>query len=131
MYLQIIYIFSILGILDTVYLSYHAFTKTPVKCLFFPDEWCAKVQFSKFSKIFGIPNPFLGLLMYVAILILASLFAAGSVPFLWLQLIIGFGFLFSLYFTIIQAFVLKAWCTWCVVSAINFLALAIAAFILY
>jgi uncharacterized membrane protein len=28
------------------------------------------------------------------------------------------GFLFSLYLTAIEAFVLNAWCVWCVVSAI-------------
>lgn len=130
-YLPIIFIFSALGILDTVYLSYHAFTKTPVKCIFFPDEWCKKVQYSKYSKMFGIPNPFLGFLMYAALLVMGYLFYQGLIPFSYIQVVVGIGFLFSLYFTIIQAFVLRAWCTWCVVSAINFLVLAFAAFILY
>lgn len=130
-YLPIIFIFSFLGILDTVYLSYHAFTKTPVKCIFFPDEWCKKVQYSKYSKMFGIPNPFLGFLMYSALFVLAYLFTQNLITFNYIQVVVGIGFLFSLYFTIIQAFVLRAWCTWCVVSALNFLVLAIAAFALY
>jgi len=40
LYLLLILIFSFFGILDTVYLSYHTITKTPVACLFFPKEWC-------------------------------------------------------------------------------------------
>lgn len=130
-YLPLIFVFSFLGILDTIYLSYHAFTKTPVKCIFFPDEWCAKVQFSKYSKVLGIPNPFLGLLMYTALFFMAYFFNQGLIPFSYIQVVVAIGFLFSLYFTIIQAFVLRAWCTWCVVSTLNFLVLAIAAFVLY
>jgi len=130
-YLPIIYTFAGLGILDTLYLSYHVFTKKPVACWFFPDAWCKKVQYSHFSKTFGIPNPFLGFLMYAAIIVLAYLSAAGTVPFLWVQIVIAIGLLFSIYFTFIQAFVLKAFCTWCVVSAINFVVLALAAFVWY
>ena len=37
--------------------------------------------------------------------------------------IIVIGFLFSAYFTYIQGAVLKAYCTWCVLSAIEFLLL--------
>ncbi len=122
-YLMVIVVVSIVGLIDTLYLTYHALTKTDVKCLFFPKEWCQKVQYSKYSKTFGIPNPFLGLGMYLAILALSFAFNSGLVPFWPLSFIITFGFLFSLYFTYIQAFVLRAFCTWCVVSALNFVIL--------
>jgi uncharacterized membrane protein len=129
-YLIIIFVFTVIGILDTLYLVYHSIKKTPVTCLFFPKEWCEKVQYSKYSKMFGIPNSILGLSMYLAILLLAILQLYGIGNFVWLQIVVGFGFLFSAYFTFIQAFVLRAFCTWCVVSAINFIMLAIATFIL-
>lgn len=109
---------SLIGLLDTIYLSYHAITKTDVACWFFPKEWCQKVQYSSYSKTFGIPNPYLGLLMYIAILVL--LFNPLLAPAWILPFIIIFGFAFSMYFTFIQMFVLRAFCTWCVVSAINF-----------
>ena len=39
----LVYIFSVIGILDTSYLIYHILHKTDVYCLFFPPEWCRKV----------------------------------------------------------------------------------------
>lgn len=125
----ILYAFSIIGLADTLYLSYHAVTKTDVACWFFPKEWCQKVQYSKFSKTLGIPNPFLGLLMYIAILILTRYTLAGLAAPWIIQAIIAFGFAFSMYFTFIQAFVLRAFCTWCVVSAINFSVMFISLFV--
>ncbi len=128
LYLELIFIFSVLGLVDTIYLSYHAITKTDVHCLFFPVEWCKKVQYSSYSKTFGIPNPYLGLMMYLAIIFFSILFTNGLAPFWFVTTIVTVGFLFSAYFTYIQAFVLKAFCTWCVVSAINFLIMFIAVY---
>lgn len=122
----IIYICSIVGIIDTLYLIYHKLRGTDVYCLFFPKEWCYKVQHAPQSKTFGIPNSYLGFAMYVIILVLIALYSAGSIALWPLQAIITFGFLFSLYFTYIQAFVLRAFCTWCVVSALNFTLMTIA-----
>jgi uncharacterized membrane protein len=116
----VVYAFSLIGLIDTLYLSYHAVNKTDVVCWFFPKEWCQKVQYSKFSKTFGIPNPYLGFLMYIALLVLTPLTVAGAVGNWLVPAIIMFGFAFSMYFTFIQAFVLRAFCTWCVISAINF-----------
>jgi uncharacterized membrane protein len=78
------------------------------------------VQYSKQSKTLGIPNSFAGFAMYSAILVLTYLSSQGSVDFDWVKGIVTFGFVFSMYFTFVQAFVLRAFCTWCVVSAINF-----------
>lgn len=116
-----------IGILNTSYLSYHAITKKPVLCLFFPEEWCRKVQFSPWSRTFGIPNPFSGLAIYIAIFLLTLMSAQGYELQMWIKGIIVIGFLFSLYFTAIQAFVLRAFCTWCVLSALDFLFLFVIA----
>ncbi|HXF44411.1 MAG TPA: vitamin K epoxide reductase family protein [Candidatus Paceibacterota bacterium] len=115
------YVFGTIGVLDTLYLIYHKVRGTDVACPFFPKEWCRAVQYSPQSKTFGIPNSVAGFGMYVAILILTRLYTAGTAPFWPIQVIVTIGFLFSLYFTYVQAFVLKAFCTWCVVSALNFL----------
>ena len=118
--INIIYIFSIIGILDTLYLIYHKVKKSEVAFPFFPKEWCYKVQHSKQSKTFGISNSILGFCMYLLIIILTFLFISAIIPFWPLFIIIVFGFLFSLYFLFVQAFILKAFCTWCVISFINF-----------
>jgi uncharacterized membrane protein len=133
LYIILLLLFSGIGILDTVYLSYHTIKKTDVACLFFPKEWCRRVQYSRQSRTLGIPNSYLGLVMYLLIfgLTLTYFYGWAVVPFWWLQLVVAFGFLFSMYFTFVQAFILRAFCTWCVVSAVNFTVMALAAFILH
>jgi uncharacterized membrane protein len=118
--LKVLYVFCLIGVLDTLYLIYHKLKGTDVACVFFPRKWCHKVQHSSYSKTFGIPNSVAGFFMYVIILALVYLYSAGLVAFWPIQAIITFGFLFSLYFMFVQAFVLRAFCTWCVVSFINF-----------
>lgn len=117
---NLLYVLGFIGLLDTAYLIYHKIKGTDVACPFFPKEWCRKVQYSKQSKTFGIPNSFAGFAMYLGIIILAYLQSRGSVGAWPLQFLISFGFAFSMYFTFVQAFVLRAFCTWCVISAINF-----------
>ena len=123
---MLIIVISIIGLLDTLYLISRHLQKKDVHCLFFPDEWCRKVQHSKQSKMFGVPNSYWGFLMYSSILLLGIIHYLGLYDVLYaLSAVIGFGFLFSLYFMYVQAVVLRAYCTWCVLSAINFTVLAV------
>lgn len=127
---SILYVFGVVGVLDTLYLIYHKLKGTDVACLFFPPEWCYKVQHSPQSKTLGIPNSYAGFAMYVAILTLTYLYSGGSLAIWPIQAIVTFGFLFSMYFLYVQAFVLRAFCTWCVVSAINFTIMFLAVWFL-
>lgn len=129
-YINILYVFGLIGVIDTLYLIYHKVRGTNVACPFFPAEWCYKVQHSPQSKTFGIPNSVAGFVIYVLILVLAYLYSSSSIAFWPIQVVVAFGFLFSLYFTYVQAFVLRAFCTWCVISTINFTVMAIAVFLL-
>ncbi|OGE86518.1 MAG: hypothetical protein A3J48_00145 [Candidatus Doudnabacteria bacterium RIFCSPHIGHO2_02_FULL_46_11] len=119
-YIVLIATLAAVGIINTAYLSYHSITKKPVTCLFFPPEWCQKVQSSKFSKTLGIPNSMAGFAIYLAIFVLSLLYFQGEVSFTPIRWLIVIGFAFSMHFTLIQAFVLRAFCTWCVLSAIDF-----------
>ena len=127
--INILYVFSIIGLLDTLYLIYHKIKGTDVACPFFPKEWCYKVQHSKQSKTFGVPNSILGFIMYLLIFILVIGFTGGWAVLPIIKFLVGFGFLFSLYFLFVQAFVLRAFFTWCVISFINFTVMAIAVFL--
>ncbi len=118
--ITILYLCAAIGILDTLYLVYHKIKGTDVACPLFPKAWCRKVQYSPQSKTFGIPNSVAGLGMYMAILGLTYAYMQGSGLWWPIPALITFGFGFSLYFTYVQAFVLRAFCTWCVVSALNF-----------
>ena len=83
---------------------------------------CDLVTHSTYSKIFGIPVELLGM-VYYAFVALSHGFALASFTVIPHVLIIGmlavsaFAFLFSMYLVSIQAFVLKQWCTWCLISA--------------
>lgn len=129
-YVNIILIFSTIGLIDTTYLLYHTLKRTDVYCLFFPKRWCHKVQHSRYSKTFGVPNSVAGFIMYILLILLSIMHLGGYAPFLWIKTIVTIGFLFSIYFLYIQAFVLRAFCTWCVVSAINFSVMAYAIYLL-
>lgn len=119
-YLITIVVLAIIGMLNTTYLVVKKIKREPVWCLFFPKESCDKVNNSPQSKTFGFPNSFAGFIIYSAILVFTLFFYHGITPFFPVFAFIVLGFLFSLYFLFVQAFVLKAYCTWCVLSFIEF-----------
>jgi uncharacterized membrane protein len=96
----ILLIFSTIGILDTLYISYHATNDKPVKCWFFPEKWCNKVQYSKYNKTFGIPNCYLGLLLYAGIFLFTLFSMYTTMPFWPVESLAIIGFGFALYFTV-------------------------------
>ncbi len=84
---------------------------------------CDTVVHSEFSSFLGVPLEYLGMLYYA--LVASSYLAFLALPTLATQLatflilsISAAAFLFSLYLTFIQAFYLKQWCSWCLLSAI-------------
>ncbi|HEY4490255.1 MAG TPA: vitamin K epoxide reductase family protein [Candidatus Paceibacterota bacterium] len=95
-------------------------TSTPLVC---PLEGnCETVIHSDYSKFLGIPVEVLGVLYYSVITLAYFLFAffPSSMPevSLYFTLILSLiAILFSIYLTAIQAFILKHWCTWCLISA--------------
>ncbi|HTP56861.1 MAG TPA: vitamin K epoxide reductase family protein [Candidatus Paceibacterota bacterium] len=125
--LSILLVCAVIGVADTTYLIWHKFAGTDVACIGFPKAWCRRVQYARQSVTMGVPNSIWGFLMYAAILFFVVM--QPALPFWPLQLIVLIGFLFSLYFTYVQAFVLRAFCTWCVISALNFFVMFWAVFL--
>ena len=84
---------------------------------------CATVQASQYAKIGPIPVSLIGLLGYVVLLLLSFI---GLQPNHRGSKLIGGlllfgslgGSLFSAYLTYLEAFVIEAWCQYCVISAI-------------
>lgn len=79
---------------------------------------CVTVNASVYSEVMGVPVAFLGMLMYLALaFVLAFLYrrpvAALSNAGFALALA---GALFSLYLTALEAFVIGAYCIWCLTS---------------
>jgi len=83
---------------------------------------CDTVIHSKYGRFFGIPLEYLGGGYYFVIAISYAIFIvqpALATPFFLFAIVVLsiLGFLFSLYLTAIQGFVLKEWCSWCLMSA--------------
>lgn len=119
-YLIIIIVLAAIGMLNTTYLTVKKIKREPVLCLFFPQESCDKVNDSPQSKTLGFPNSLAGLYMYSGILVFSILFHHSITSFTPILILSIIGFCFSAYFLYIQGVVLKAYCTWCVLSASEF-----------
>lgn len=82
---------------------------------------CEVVQTSKYAVFLGVPVPAWGAAWYLGMLAL-SVAAAGRPeaqrPARLVALGATAGLAFSAYLTSIEAFVLDAWCRWCVASAV-------------
>lgn len=126
-------ILAILGIIDTGYLTIQYFRKKPLVCPF--NEDCNKILELKWSKILGVRNEILGLLYYLFIVsfIVYAIFSPELVTNfnLWILLITGFGFLYSLFLTFISMFIIKEQCFYCSASAIIATLLFINSLLLY
>lgn len=83
---------------------------------------CNFVIYSSYSKTFGLRNEIGGMIYYffTALIYFYVLLEIPVTPvILALYLFSSLcAFMFSLYLTFIQGFVLKRWCAWCVSSAI-------------
>lgn len=83
---------------------------------------CDAVIHSDQSSLFGIPVELLGAVYYALMgTVYIFFFLFPSELHEWfpysLLVVTALAFLFSLYLTAVQAFVLKHWCTWCLFSA--------------
>lgn len=93
---------------------------------------CDAVQNSPYAVFLGMPVPLLGLVGYGLILGLA---VAGVQPrfiddrrIAWgLLLACGSAAIFTLYLNYLEAFVIRAWCRWCIGSAVLVTALFLLA----
>ena len=113
---------TLIGVGITAYLTYSHLTETLTACPANGTFNCELVQHSIYSELAGIPIAYIGLTGYLLILIVLLL--EGRLPFFRQNgplIVFGltlFGFLYSGFLTSTEAFILKAWCLWCLSSAI-------------
>ena len=111
------------GLVVAGYLTYVEATAHLVECgVAIPG--CVSVQTSSYAKLFGfLPIALLGVAGYIVILatwILQKFVAHNKKDLLSLVLwgVCMFGVLFSTYLTYLEAFVIHATCSWCILSAV-------------
>ena len=120
---KVIYVFlvlSIIGFIDSLYLFASHFLGDAVICT--GDSECNFVLTSEYSTFLGIPVAFFGILYYGFILFISSLLLDKKTKKInrKLKMILSvspIGFLGSVWFTYLQAFVIYAYCTFCLLSA--------------
>jgi uncharacterized membrane protein len=123
----LLFTLAAIGISETVYLiGQRRAQKKPICVL---GKSCHQVLESRHNKIFGIYNDALGLGFYLVIALMAAFLVIELEPLnLWenlLKALIAGGVLMSLYFTFLQWQLIKAWCFWCLMSALTVFLMAL------
>lgn len=112
---------SFIGLFDSIYLWWvYTSPSRPLVCL---GTGCDVARASKYAHLWGAPLPFYGAIMYGVLALLAVAETLGgrplNTPIRYATLVVSaVGFAGSVVLTGIEAFVLHAWCEWCVTSAI-------------
>lgn len=119
---------SFIGLADTTYLSVFAYLNTVPSCAI---GGCEQVLTSVYSKFFGVPLAYIGLVYYVYLFALALLLVIDPKSRTLAWAAAGYAFLglaFSIYFEFyIQGMLIGAYCMYCAISALTTLALAVTA----
>lgn len=107
---------ALVGLGDSIYLTVKHFLDEKVPCSIISG--CEQVLTSHYAEIFGVPTAVFGAVAYFVVFSLAILAAFGSRR-MWL----AFGaatvlmLIFTLWLLYLQAFVINAFCQFCLLSA--------------
>jgi len=109
-------VIALIGFADSAYLTIEHFQGSIPPCKVV--EGCEIVLTSSYSEVFGIPVALGGSLFYLLIAIGAFAYLEGKNEKMlrYAMAITIFGLLASLWFLILQAFVLDSYCSYCILS---------------
>lgn len=118
---MIIAVLALIGILVAAYMTLYKFGV--IGSLACGLGACETVQTSKWATFLGMPVPVLGVVGYAALLGVALVglqprgFGSRGIAIALLALATG-AFLFSVYLSVLEQFVIRAWCRYCIASAV-------------
>ncbi len=113
----VIALLAFIGLADALYLTLSHYFGIPLACG--PFSGCETVTSSAYSVIYGVPVALGGVFYYTA-MFFGILFAweyKSVTYFRYLCLFSVCGVLASGWFVFVMAFLLHAWCTYCLISA--------------
>jgi len=117
---------SLIGLADAIYLTVEHVTGQSVRCTIVAG--CSEVLSSQYAVVAGMPLAAIGAAAYFSVFSLATLAAFGyRVAGTFLTAIVSLMFLFSLWLIYLQAFVIHAFCQFCLLSAAVTTALTVIA----
>ncbi|HJR08507.1 MAG TPA: vitamin K epoxide reductase family protein [Pyrinomonadaceae bacterium] len=107
---------ALAGLADAVYLTVEHLTGRSVRCTV--TSGCSEVLGSPYATVFGYPLALFGALAYFTAFSLATLAAFGSERAAkFLAVLVALMFATTLWLLYVQAFVLHAFCQYCLLSA--------------
>jgi uncharacterized membrane protein len=107
---------ALIGLADATFLTVSHLTGDDAVCGSFAG--CSEVLGSSYATVRGIPTAAFGAVAYFTVFSLAVLIAFGYIGLRkFLIILVAAMFLASLYFLYLQAFVLHAFCPFCLLSA--------------
>lgn len=119
--LAFLFTLAAIGISETAYLV--KARKAHERPVCFLGGKCAVALKSKYNHLLLVPNDALGLLFYLVTggVLALLVIGAGPAPLLVavLRILLLVGSIMSVVLTVIQWRVLRAWCSWCVLSALT------------
>ena len=109
-------VLSVFGIADALYLTIEHVTGQSVKCTIISG--CSEVLSSPYAVVGGVPLASIGAAAYFAVFSLATLAAFGyRIAATLLTPLVVAMFLVSLWLIYLQAFVIREFCQYCLLSA--------------
>lgn len=109
-------VLAVIGLGDATYLAVHALTGEAVVCG--GSASCGDVLTSAYARVGGVPVAAYGVVAYFSAFACATFAAFGFVKaWRWFSLIVLVMFAGTLWFLYLQAFVLHAYCRYCLFSA--------------
>lgn len=107
---------SLLGLADAIYLTVEHITGQSVRCTIVAG--CSEVLSSSYAVVAGVPLALIGAAAYFSVFSLATLAAFGyRIAAALLTPLVLLMFLVSLWLIYLQAFVIRAFCQFCLLSA--------------
>ncbi|MCA1640615.1 MAG: vitamin K epoxide reductase family protein [Acidobacteria bacterium] len=107
---------ALVGLCDAIYLTVEHLNGTTLQCSI--THGCAEVLGSRYATVGGLPLAAFGAAAYFTAFSLATLAAFGYASARrLLTVLVALMFLFSLWLLYLQAFVLHAFCQYCLLSA--------------
>lgn len=117
---------SLIGLADAIYLTVEHVTGQSVRCTIVAG--CSEVLSSQYAVVSGVPLAAIGAAAYFSVFSLATLAAFGyRVAGTLMTALVLLMFLVSLWLIYLQAFVIHAFCQFCLLSAAVTTALTIIA----
>ena len=107
---------ALVGVADSVYLTVQHLLGNTLRCTL--TSGCSEVLSSPYASVAGLPLAAVGAVAYFTAFSLATLAAFGYRSLRGpLAALVALMFAFTLWLLYVQAFVLEAFCTYCLVSA--------------